>query len=210
MMKVKLFGLFFASLLAISSKSVNLPVFGVKGLKSFSVECRNFYAEIQWTITEENKSSFFTIQKTTDGVHFEIVSMIQNMSQEGVLDYKIVDQNPVPGISYYRISETDASGNVTFLNTIVYTPCENSDAVKVFYENKNLNLEINKLAQGSNPCTIVVQNNKKEEVVRQSRKVSTGLNVLKLDAKLSEGTYVILIQFADSKALSREFVVEKH
>lgn len=209
-MKVKVFILIFTGLLANSLKSIDLPIYGTKGLKSFSVECRNFYAEIQWTITEENKSSFFTIQRTTDGVHFEIVSMIQNMSQEGVLDYKIIDQNPITGISYYRISETDASGNVTFLNTIVYTPCENADALKVSYEEKKLNLEINKLAQGSNPCTIVVENNKKEEVFHQSKKISTGLNILKLDAKLPEGTYVVLIQFADSKTISREFVIEKH
>jgi hypothetical protein len=82
--------------------------------------------QLQWSTASEINNDFFTIERSVDGNNWNILAFIQgagNSNQE--LHYKYYDENPLDGISYYRLKQTDFDGKyeyfapvaVNFLNS---------------------------------------------------------------------------------------------
>ncbi|HTF03573.1 MAG TPA: T9SS type A sorting domain-containing protein, partial [Bacteroidia bacterium] len=81
--------------------------------------------ELNWATAVEIENDYFTIEKTSDGVNYETVLVVDgagNSSQP--LNYSCVDHSPYSGISYYRLKQTDMNGHSTYSNieTIEYAP----------------------------------------------------------------------------------------
>jgi hypothetical protein len=91
-------------------------------LISFNAEVVPQGVELRWSTASEINNDYFTIERSTDAIHFE--NLLQkdgagNSSQ--VLHYSALDKNPFQGISYYRLRQTDFDGTSSW-----------SDAVSVF------------------------------------------------------------------------------
>jgi hypothetical protein len=66
---------------------------------------------IDWTTATEINNDFFTVERSSDGVYFERVGFVNgngNSSEE--LSYSFIDAEPLSGISYYRLKQTDFDG----------------------------------------------------------------------------------------------------
>lgn len=88
--------------------------------KSFEAIKNNRNIDLKWTTASEKNNHFFTIEKSVDGKNWEVVltkDAIGNTSTETI--YTATDQTPYPGISYYRISQTDFDGTTKIFKNIV-------------------------------------------------------------------------------------------
>src|SRR6185503_20327710 len=60
----------------------------------------------------ENNNSFFTVERSSDAQTFYPVEKIDGAGNSAhTLYYSALDKNPLPGISYYRLRQTDFDGS---------------------------------------------------------------------------------------------------
>ena len=82
----------------------SLPVI----LSSFEVKPSDNTSILSWKTTSEINSYYFSIEHSVDGVTWE---NLKNMDAVGSpQNYKWIHENPVMGINYYRLGQTDKNG----------------------------------------------------------------------------------------------------
>lgn len=69
---------------------------------------------VSWTTSAELGSRYFVVERSTDGIHFEPVGRLEASGRNGGT-YTWKDENPLPGINYYRLVQTDADGHTSYL-----------------------------------------------------------------------------------------------
>lgn len=111
---------------------VTLPI----ELTSFTGKKEGRNNELSWETDSEVNNDFFTIEKTTDGVHYEIVG-VENGAGNSVnhLNYKLFDTHVEKEINYYRLKQTDYDGKFTYSTLISIDNRENTSSkeiVKIF------------------------------------------------------------------------------
>lgn len=91
-----------------SSSTLNpLPV----DLLSFNAKVLDNIISINWATASEINNDFFTIEKSIDGINwFNIATVKAASNSEVINNYTAVDQNPVSGLQYYRLTQTDVNG----------------------------------------------------------------------------------------------------
>lgn len=95
---------------AYNKKSISgLPV----EMIDFSAENNNRNVLLKWETASEKNNDFFTIEKTTDGKNWGLVTTTKGTGTSTTKhSYIAYDERPYNGISYYRISQTDFDGKV--------------------------------------------------------------------------------------------------
>ena len=70
-----------------------------------------------WVTSSEINNDYFTVERTADLNEFELVTQVggQGTTNE-TTEYRETDCNPVQGISYYRLSQTDYDGNTEYFD----------------------------------------------------------------------------------------------
>ncbi|MBS1490953.1 MAG: T9SS type A sorting domain-containing protein [Bacteroidetes bacterium] len=88
-----------------SSSLVNpLPI----TLSYFKAILDNGVAKLAWETESELNNDFYTLERSADGNVFEQITTVKGAGTTSVTtDYSYVDENPLPGISYYRLKQTD-------------------------------------------------------------------------------------------------------
>lgn len=87
-----------------SSLPVSLLHFKAKKLLNSSVQ-------LDWATASETNNSHFTIEKSMDAIHWQFVEDIRGAGNSSTINhYQTIDYNPYPGISYYRLKQTDFDG----------------------------------------------------------------------------------------------------
>jgi hypothetical protein len=80
----------------------------------FRAQPDNNRVDLQWATSTESNNSYFTIEKSKDGVSFDSLQKIATEAPNGnssvELNYNTQDPNPYAGISYYRLKQTDLDG----------------------------------------------------------------------------------------------------
>lgn len=97
-----------------------------QGVTTLPIELISFVGEksgvdnqLQWSSAMEKNSDLFTIEKTIDGTHFEVVgsqSGAGNSTQTS--NYFLTDYNVRPVVNYYRLKQTDFDGKSIFSDLI--------------------------------------------------------------------------------------------
>lgn len=84
-------------------------------LVSFTVKNQSSKVQIDWETGSEINNNFFTIERSIDAM--EWVSLIEvNGAGNSFsnLTYTVWDENPNPGVSYYRLKQTDFDGEFEY------------------------------------------------------------------------------------------------
>lgn len=75
----------------------------------------NNSVEIAWTTASEINNDYFSILRSTDGIIYETIKIIDGMNNSNTpINYSYIDTNPVSGVSYYRLKQTDIDGDIMF------------------------------------------------------------------------------------------------
>jgi hypothetical protein len=71
--------------------------------------------ELQWITALEINNDFFTLEKSTDMIEWVSIGTVSGAGNRNEnLVYSFEDKNPYPGISYYRLKQTDYDGRYTY------------------------------------------------------------------------------------------------
>ena len=72
-----------------------------------------------WATATEENSKYFQIERSLDGTNFELVGTVEAANNSNTLrEYSLMDANAPTGLSYYRLSEVDLDGKVTYADVI--------------------------------------------------------------------------------------------
>jgi len=104
-------------------------------LLSFNVFAKIDFVLLEWTTASEVNNDYFTIEKSKDGKDFAILETVSGAGNSlYVLKYSFKDIIPFPGLSYYRLSQTDYDGTAEVFD-IASVDFNNSSIKLVIYPN---------------------------------------------------------------------------
>ncbi|MBN4066162.1 hypothetical protein JYT51_02410, partial [Candidatus Amoebophilus asiaticus] len=192
----------------VSNASSNpLPI----DLLSFTAEYMSYGIKIKWETATEINNDYFTIERSADGIDFEEIRQVAGAgNSSSPIDYSIIDEAPLQGISYYRLKQTDFDGRYEYF-----------PAVSVKWGDVK---EFNILSTGPNPVInelkiqyeipesgvikfILIDLNSKllfEENISASKGVN---NYIYETSALNSGVYIIYLRVRDGdKVLSFKFI----
>jgi hypothetical protein len=115
-------------------------------LLDFTAEARNDRVDLQWSTSSESNNSFFTVERSRDARSFEPIQVVPGAGNSSTTRYYLAsDFEPLPGIAYYRLRQTDFDGKFTFsepvavryresVKSLFLVPNPASDRVQVLFE----------------------------------------------------------------------------
>ena len=97
------------------SEPVNLPI----ELLYFKGSVYNSDNILHWSTASEDNNDYFTIEKTKDGIDWEVVDREPGAgNSSNQLYYSLVDENVESIINYYRLKQTDYDGKFKYSDII--------------------------------------------------------------------------------------------
>jgi hypothetical protein len=101
-------------------------------LVSFEALRKPEQVELVWRTASEQNSSHFVLERSNDGQKFyEYASVPAAGNSSSLHLYSFADENPLEGISFYRLKMVDADGTFSY-SEIQKVFSENSFSVKIF------------------------------------------------------------------------------
>jgi hypothetical protein len=80
-------------------------------LISFDAGCNGDKIILNWTTSSETNNDYFTIERSADGTTFEALATVNAAGSSNSLNnYGFNDIDPVNGINYYKLMQTDFDG----------------------------------------------------------------------------------------------------
>ena len=95
---------------------------------SFTADLKDEKVFAQWSTASEINNDYFTLEKSKDGKIFEAVGKVKGAGNSTEMhEYRFIDSHPFPGLSYYRLKQTDFDGHFSY-----------NQMVPVFNKDKNI------------------------------------------------------------------------
>jgi len=96
-------------------------------LVQFTASCNGSKSTIQWSTASESNNDYFTLEKSLDGGDFSDLTTVKGAgNSSSFLNYSTQDPNPVDGVVYYRLKQTDFDGKYHY-SAIISVKCGNSN-----------------------------------------------------------------------------------
>ena len=81
-------------------------------LLSFSGNSLDDANILEWTTSTELDNDYFIVERSSNGSDFEEIQKVDGAgNSNSAISYSIRDNDPLNGINYYRLKQTDFSGN---------------------------------------------------------------------------------------------------
>lgn len=118
------------SIWTLAGNSSPLPV----ELISFTADpVENKEVLISWVTASEINNDYFTVERSRNGINFEPVGTVDGAGNSSVsLSYSFTDENPYPGISYYRLQQTDFDGGSSTSQMVAIRITTNQPTFSIF------------------------------------------------------------------------------
>ncbi len=163
---------------------------------------------LYWSTAQEIDNDHFLLQRSLDGLNFELVGRIDAVGNSDYLvNYDFVDYNAPLGTAYYRLDAVGASGELSSSGILTLkqgqegfeltsvAPVPVSDLLQVGFSldrNANMQIEVFDLTG--------------RRLIEQTRQVSAGLGLVQLDvANLVTGAYLIKLS-TEGQVQTRKFI----
>lgn len=119
---------------------------------SFDVLELKKQAKLLWSTASELNSTYYLIQRSVDGIHFDNIGKVDGAGNSSTLkSYNFVDLRPFNGDNYYRIEQFDVDGQSTIsgirlVNFQTYTtsiyPNPSNGVIEVSSDNDILHIDV--------------------------------------------------------------------
>jgi hypothetical protein len=181
-----------------SSSNVNpLPVH----LLNFTAVPVASNVNVKWTTTSEINNDYFNVEKSLDGKNWSVIGQVKGAGNtEALTNYNFVDANPVMGMQYYRLQQTDINGMYTYSAVApVNFSATLTSTLNIFPmpANNFLNVEL----PGASEMNVTIYNANGQKVFE-----ATSGSLLNIDIQnLNAGLYIVEVK-ADNNVSSAKFL----
>jgi hypothetical protein len=164
---------------------------------------------VQWTTAQEINSDYFTVERSSNGLDYEMIMVIDGKGNSNTpTNYEFTDNHPLEGTSYYRLVATDMDRDkkIVGVRTVNYR-ITRSFSLSV-QPNPAINNEINTVIGSTRKQSLKIKlfaiNG--TEVYNTNVQAIAGSNPLKINAR--PGTYILSIEAADGAKLNEKVIVK--
>ena len=99
-------------------------------LESFEAEIDNTSVKLLWTTSAEINNDYFSIERSENGLDFELLSEIPGNGNSNVsISYDYFDDSPLMGTSYYRLKQTDFDGKYEYVDLLAVNFNQDDDGI---------------------------------------------------------------------------------
>ena len=164
---------------------------------SVSSECIDGEVNVKWSTASEQNADHFTVERSNDGMNFSPITTLPAAGNSStVKNYSFIDSDPLSGISYYRIRETDFNGDFMVSKQITNNGCSSDISISIYpnpaFSNTNLNVSVN--GAKDSEVLIVVTDMLGQEFYSKVTVLSTDEQVIAIDPshQLAAGVYTVV------------------
>lgn len=187
----------FTSWIIASNQNIPLPI----QLISFTAKPIGKKVRLDWETATEKNNDYFTIERSEDGKLFTEVTIVKGAGDSNsILKYHAWDENPLSGLSYYRLKQTDFDGKFSYSNIVSVNM--NSDSFSQL-EIQNItpnpfvnNFEINYSAEKASDVEFELINLQGKRVFKEKMNVEGGNNSYTFEngENLPAGAYIAIVR----------------
>ena len=122
----------------IGTKNINSSPLPIE-LINFEAMCDSRKVNLNWTTASETNNDYFTIERSGGAINWQIIGKVDGAGNSNqILNYSLIDAEPLQDVSYYRLKQTDFDGLFKY-SSIVAVTCENNDFSTInIYPNPNI------------------------------------------------------------------------
>jgi hypothetical protein len=179
--------------------SNTLPV----SLLSYSAELADRKVIVRWSTSSEINADHYTIERSSNGIDY---TAIGNVAASGTISsaqsYSFTDEFPLPGTSFYRLSQTDADNHKQYIGI---KKIDNSvtrvfDVKTLSTYNKTLTLQISTPVAGVYELQVYDLSGRKWKTAS----VSVSPGITRKEISLEKGVYIWKVQNEKGESLSQK------
>lgn len=169
---------------------VPLPI----DLMSFTGDATELGNELYWKTMAEINNDYFVIESSVDAGNFSPIGNIDGAGNSvQPIDYYFLDQDPIAGVTYYRLKQVDFDGKFSYSDIVAVKRLSAGEIVLTPNPVKDiLNVEINVTEGG---LYTFVLTDLLGSTIQKDVALSKGNNQIKWDVfkELAQGFYVLKI-----------------
>ncbi len=196
-----------ASLLTLFSDTVTITSLPVS-LLSFTANKEGNKNLLQWATTQEINSSYFGVERSSDGVNFTSIGQVDAAGNSSLAkSYSLVDSKPVNGTDYYRLKMVDKDGQFSYSEVRSINEAV-SFAVSIYPNPVLSKLNLNFNSDKEMMAEVEVVDNEGKVVAEQEMEVLAGLSMQSINVgSLISGSYYVRVVGSEGETEER-FVKE--
>ena len=103
-------------------------------LVSFDATTNDNSVEVEWVTASQSNNNYFTVERSIDGYNWTELTKVPGCGNcNSNMEYKVIDENPHLGLSYYRLIQTDYDGVFEIFHPVaVMIKQERKEVVRVY------------------------------------------------------------------------------
>ncbi len=175
----------------------------------FNVKCEGDNVIIKWKTAQEQNSSHFNIERSTDGINWTVISNLPAAGNSNTeRSYLFTDNNPVQK-SFYRIAQYDIDGRVQY-SSILRASCNAADVFSVWPNPFTEKVFINISTAMGSKMVIKVFDTKGTLVKIQTTSILQGSNLIQVDLKnMASGIYQLAAEWNNGQMKKNVQVIKQ-
>lgn len=156
---------------------------------------------LEWSTSMEINNDYFTIERSEDAFEFSVIGTVNGSGNSTVINnYHLIDDNPVNGINYYRLKQTDFNGDYQYSEIIALN--NKFSGINIFVSNNMLHINTD---QTSLNVIIKIFDVTGREVLESEIKTA---NVIDL-YQFNDGVYIYQMT-SENDMISDKFIIRKN
>ncbi|MBL4592514.1 MAG: T9SS type A sorting domain-containing protein [Flavobacteriales bacterium] len=178
-------------------------------LANFNANCVDGRVKLDWATLSEINNDYFTIEKSTDAINFEEVTIISGAgNSSNVISYSWNDDNPLGGNTYYRLKQTDFNGEHSY-SELVTTSCKTKGDLTLYPNPSTGIFSLEYFSEKDEEITIEIYN-MAGQLVQQKTYYELPKGMSKTDVDLGEidnGIYFVYFSTSNRKIVQKLTIV---
>lgn len=170
-----------------------------------SASCNHGDITVKWSTASEQNSDYFTVERSYDGNNFTGLANVLAAGQSStVKNYSFVDEDPIQGVSYYRIRETDFNSSFMYSAQMTVNGCSEDD-IFIFGSEGGISVNIDATTEGK--YVFELYDLLGRNLMNEAKTVPAGSNHLKLFVSdIASAMYVVKVYSGNNSVSKKVFI----
>ena len=185
--------------MVLSSLSAPLPI----ELINFTANC-NGNQVLSWSTASELNNDYFTVERSDDGISFRDIGQVNGAGTSSQQhNYSFIDPQPVSGIVYYRLKQTDFNGQTSVSKIITGETCGgDGDFIDAYNSGNGITIIVN-VGQPTD-YLVTVYDDRGRIIINEAISAAEGSNNFLLNGIIpATGIYLVKVTGNDGRSFTK-------